>query len=110
MGVMIGFYGNWLIALVERLELPKTANYNLMWLFGFSLVMLLTYFLEAFTELQKQTWVKFIPLKTILGSTHLASMFALLWFSGIYESGFLFSWTGVALWVILLQVERRELA
>ena len=106
-GVMIGVYGNWLIAIVEKLG---EANLFPMMLFAFSFVPFVLYFHEIFTEIERQTWVKMVPLKNILGVTYLILVFVSLWISGIYTSETLLSWTGIALWTVLMLVERRALA
>ena len=71
-GVMIGLYGNWLIAIVEKLE--KTGLLPIL-LFAFSFVPFIFYFQENFSGIEKQTWLKWIPLKTILGSIYVLLVF-----------------------------------
>ena len=106
-GVMIGIYGNWLIAIVEKLE--KTNPFAIL-LFTFSFAPFVLYFVEIFTEIEKQFWIKLISLKNFLGSIYLVMVFVSLWISGVYQSEPLFSWTGIALWAVLMAVERRALA
>jgi len=106
-GVMIGVYGNWLIAFLEKLN---QANNIQVILFGFSFLPFLWYFQEIFTRLEHQKWVGFIPLKTFLGIFYLGTIVSLLTVSKLVTSEPLFSWTGMALWFMLMMVERREIA
>jgi hypothetical protein len=104
-GVMIGVYGNWLIALLEKLN--QADNIQVI-LFGFSFLPFLWYFQEIFNGLEHQKWVGFIPRKKFLGAFYLIIIAGLLVVSNLVASEGLFSLTGVIFWVMLMVVERRE--
>ncbi len=105
LGVFIGIYGNWLIALVDKLG--KNVGYSMI-PFVISFVILLWYFQEAFKN--EPTFVKSLRLGNILGSIYfLLIAFSLLW-SGLGVSEYTFSAVGIALWFILMTVERKASA
>jgi hypothetical protein len=106
-GVMIGVYGNWLIAVLEKLN--QADNIQAI-LFAFSFLPFLWYFQEIFTGLERQKWVGFVPLKMFLGIFYLGTILSLLLFSNLLASEWLFSWAGMTFWVMLMMVERREMA
>ena len=106
-GVMIGIYGNWIIAIVEKLE--KRPPFSIL-LFAISFIPFILYFQEIFTEIEKQTWVKSISFKNFLGATYLAIVFLSLYSCGMFVSDPLLFLTGIVLWVTLMTVERRALA
>jgi len=106
-GVMIGIYGNWIIAIVEKLE--KRPPFSIL-LFAISFIPFILHFQEIFTEIEKQTWVKSISFKNFLGATYLAIVFLSLYSCGMFVSDPLLFLTGIVLWVTLMTVERRALA
>ncbi len=106
-GVMIGIYGNWLIAVLEKIGGDVTTQTGF---FGVSIFFLMFYFMEAFTESEKQTLIgkipMSVPLKTIFGLVHVLFVLASLSFAGIFSEEIVFTWFGVAIWVMLMSFER----
>ena len=108
MGVMIGVYGNWLVAVLGKLEKAVSIP---AFLFGLSFFPFIWYFMEAFKEIESQIWVGRIPyslpLKTFLGLGHIAFVIASLGFAGLFPTEWLFPWFGTAIWFMLMSFERR---
>jgi hypothetical protein len=106
-GVMIGLYGSWIMGLLGKLNQANSVQVSL---FGFSFLPFLWYFQEIFTILENQKFVLHLPLKMFLGTIYFLIILVLLSYSGLMGSELLFSWTGLLFWVMLMMVERREVA
>lgn len=102
-GVFIGIYGNWLIAFLTKLgnnmDLPMS-------LFLFSFFPLLGYFQEAYKDTEEQRWIKSLRLANILSLIYAFMILGSLYLSGLLYSELPFSFIGVAIWVMIWQVER----
>jgi CDP-diglyceride synthetase len=107
-GVTSALYTNWLIAIGEKMD--ATTLTNGAFFFILSLILFLMYFREAFKNLEEQTWVKILPLKTFLGSAHIMLVETGLILEGIFQNNYIFSSIGFFLWVMVMQVERQEVA
>lgn len=101
-GVMIGIYGNWLIALVEKLE---NTELSAILLFVVSFAPFISYFYEIHTEIENQSWLRWMPSKTILGTIYILLIFGSLMLSGLFETESLFSASGIVFWFMLMKVE-----
>jgi hypothetical protein len=100
-GVFIGIYGNWLIAVVDKLS----TNLSLSMLpvaisFGF----LVFYFQEIYSS--ERHFHKWLSRSTILGIIYFLLVALSLFLNGVWYSEFVFVWVGAFLWVALMQAER----
>ena len=99
-GVFIGIYGNWLIAVAEKLG--RNAGYPMI-PFVLSFAFLLLYFQEVFKN--ERTFYKCIRKAHILGSIYILLVALSLALSGFLNSEIAFSGVGFLLWIALMQVE-----
>jgi hypothetical protein len=100
-GVFIGIYGNWLIAVVEKLG--KSIGYSMM-PFLLSFVFFLWYFQEIFKH--ERTFYKgWIRKSHILGSIYILLVAVSLFLNGVLDADIFFSGVGFLLWIALMQVE-----
>lgn len=101
MGVMLGVYGNWLIAVLGKMERTGLIP---MFLFAIAILPFLLYFMEAFRENRSGRLVN------IYGFIHFLLMLASLISLVVIEESTdfaLFAWFGFAIWVVLMWFESR---
>jgi len=107
MGVFIGIYGNWLVALTEKLEQNLDLPVSI---FIFSFFPFLWYFQEAFKSPKDQSEIMGLSSTIILGCAYLCMITVVLGLTGVFFSELPFSLTGLTTWYLLMQVERRSRA
>ena len=100
-GVFIGIYGNWLIAVVEKLG--NNVGYSMV-LFALSFLFLILYFQEIFGR--ERHFYKWWSRSTILGSIYILLVVLSLYLKGIMDSDLFFVVVGLVFWIALMQAER----
>lgn len=102
MGIMIGFYGNWLIQLLDKI---KSLNLLSQAFLLFSFGPLFIYFWIAYTDLKDQLVFNLINYKGIAGFTHLILVLLSTGWGNILADEYLFILPGIFFWMSLLIVE-----
>lgn len=104
MGVMIGIYGNWIIAVLDKISDAGLIQTGLFFLSFFPLIF---YFMEVFTDFDKQTRFgkhshRLIP---IIGIFHIILVYSSLFIAELVNNQNVFVMSGVFLWSMLMFFE-----
>jgi hypothetical protein len=102
-GVFIGIYGNWLVALLAKLG--NNTDFPL-GLFLISFILLFFYFGEAYKDTKEQKRGMSIRLADVLSFVYFILILISLSISGLISSAFAFSISGLVIWILLWQVEK----
>lgn len=106
MGVLIGFYGNWLIQLLDKLKSANTSSKILLIL---SFGPLFVYFWIAYTDVTYQLLFNLINVKGFFGFLHFVLVITSTGLGNILVDEFVFILPGVFFWLSLLIVEMKGL-
>ncbi len=106
MGVLIGFYGNWLIQLLEKMKGVETFH-QLLLLFSF--IPLFVYFWIAFSDVKDQIRKKLTDFKVISGFSHFLFIVLATGLGNIMIDEMFFIFPGIIFWLSLLIVEFKGL-
>ena len=106
MGVMIGFYGNWLIQLLDKIKIENMFS-QIMLLSSFA--PLFIYFWIAYTNIEDQIVFNLITIKGAMGFIHFILIISSTALSSILVEEYIFILPGIFFWLSLLIVEMKGL-
>lgn len=102
-GVFIAVYANWLISLLDKIGSEGMVAF---FIFLFSFLPFLLFFLEIFNDPDKKKRLKNYRLSSIIGVIYLIMLFVTLILSGVFVNYTIFSFFGMGIWALIIQIER----